>query len=214
VRARGVTLVELLIAVAITAFIGMVIAGSYQQVDRAASIVRDQSARYAAVRLALNRMERELEMSFISEHYDRARYRDRPTLFKGAEDQVLFCTMSHVRHYRDAKEADQVLVEYKVERDPATGDDALFRREKLHFDDEPDRGGRTDLVADHVTHLALTYWDVKRKEWVREWSTRQSEHMNELPPRVRIELQVALPDGTRETYATQARLALLAPLEF
>ena len=213
-RARGVTLVELLIAVAITSFIGLVIAGSYQQVDRAATIVRDQSSRYAAARLALTRISREVEMAFLSEHYDRARFRDRPTLFKGDDDTLLFTTMSHVRRYRDAKESDQVVVEYRLDRDPATGKEALFRREKLHLDDEPDRGGHTDLVADHVTKISFRYWDVKRKEWIREWSTRQSERINELPPRVRIELEVEQADGRRETFSTQAAVALTAPLEF
>jgi general secretion pathway protein J len=213
-KARGVTLVELLIAVAITAFIGLVIAGSYQQVDRAAGIVRDQESRYAAVRLALTRMSRELEQAYLSDHFDAKQFRDRPTLFKGDDDTLLFTTMSHVRRYRDAKEADQAVVEYKLDRDPATGEQALYRREKVHLDDEPDRGGHTDLVADHVTKLAFRFWDAKRKEWIREWSTRQAERINELPPRVRIELEVTQADGRRETFTTQATVALTAPLDF
>ena len=177
---RGFSLVELMIAVAITAFIGAVIAGSYQQVDRAATIVRDQSARASAVRLSLARMTRELSMAFISEHYDRARFRDRPTLFKGGDDKVLFTTMAHVRRYQDTAESDQAVVEYLLDRDPATGQEALYRREKVVIDDESDRGGKKDLVADHVTKLSLRYWDRVRKEWVREWSTRTPER-NSMP---------------------------------
>ncbi|HET9553527.1 MAG TPA: type II secretion system protein GspJ [Anaeromyxobacteraceae bacterium] len=212
--ARGFTLVELMIAAAITAFIGVVIAGSFAQVDRASQIVREQQERYSGVRLALSRMGREVSMAFLSEHYDRSRFRDRPTLFKGQDDQLLFTTMAGTRLYKDAKESDQIVVEYLVERDPATGEEALFRRVKAHLDDEPDRGGRKDLVADHVTKLSLRYWDRKRKEWVREWSTRSTERMNELPPRVKIDLEVQQADGKRETYETQARVAITAPLEF
>jgi general secretion pathway protein J len=211
---RGLSLVELMIAVAITAFIGAVIAGSYQQVDRAASLVRDQSARAAAVRLSLARMTRELSMAYLSEHYDRERFRDRPTLFKGEDDKVLFTTMSHVRRYQDTAESDQAVVEYLLDRDPGTGQEALFRREKVVIDDETDRGGRTDLVADHVSKLSLRYWDRGRKEWVREWSTRSSERMNELPTRVKIELEVTQADGKTATYTTQARVAITTPLEF
>jgi len=213
-RPRGLSLVELMIAVSITAFIGAIIAGSYQQVDRAASLVRDQSSRAAAVRLSLARMTRELSMAFLSNHYDQARFRDRPTLFKGDEDTVLFTTMAHVRRYQDTRESDQAVVEYRLDRDPATGEEALFRREKVVIDDESDRGGRDDLVADHVTKLTLRYWDRQRKEWVREWSTRSSEHLNELPPRVKIELEVKQADGKTATFATQARVAITAPLEF
>ena len=211
---RGFSLLEVMIAIAITAVIGAMVAGVYQQVDHAANVAREQGERYAGARLALTRLSRELTMAFLSEHYDRARFRDRPTLFKGAEDQVLFATMAHVRLVQDAKESDQSMVEYLVERDPVSGEDALFRREKVRLDDEPDRGGRKDLVATHVKALSLRYWDLKRKEWVREWSTRTPEKLNELPTRVRIELEVKLADGRTEKFTTQARVAITAPLEF
>ena len=211
---RGFSLLEVMIAIAITAVIGAMVAGVYQQVDHAANVAREQGERYAGARLALTRLSRELTMAFLSEHYDRSRFRDRPTLFKGSEDQVLFATMAHVRLVQDAKESDQSMVEYLVERDPVSGEDALFRREKVRLDDEPDRGGRKDLVATHVKGLSLRYWDLQRKEWVREWSTRTPEKLNELPTRVRIELEVKLADGRTEKFTTQSRVAITAPLEF
>jgi len=153
-------------------------------------------------------------MAFLSEHYDRSQFRDRPTLFKGDSDTLLFSTMAHVRLAQDAKESDQSMVEYRVERDPLSGEDALFRREKARLDDEPDRGGRKDLVATHVKRLSLQYWDLRRKEWVREWSTRTPERLNELPTRVRVELEVKLADGRIEKFTTQSKVAITAPLEF
>ena len=212
--ARGFTLIEVMIAIAITAVIGAMAAGVYQQIDHAASVTRDQSERYAGARLALTRLSRELSMAFISEHYDRSRFRDRPTLFKGDRDRLLFTTMAHVRLVQDVKESDQAVVEYLVERDPVSGKDALFRREKARLDDEPDRGGRKDLVATQIKSLSLQYWDLKRKEWVREWSTRSPEKLNELPSRVRVELEVMLADGRTEKFTTQARVAITTPLEF
>jgi general secretion pathway protein J len=211
---RGFSLLEVMIAIAITAVIGAMAAGVLQQVDHAASVAREQGERYAAARLALTRLSREVSMAFLSEHYDRGRFRDRPTLFKGEEDKLLFTTMAHVRLVQDAKESDQAVVEYLVERDPVSGEDALFRREKVRIDDEPDRGGRKDLVATHVRKLSLQYWDLKRKEWVREWSTRTPEKLNELPTRVRVELELKLADGRTEKFTTQARVAITAPLDF
>jgi general secretion pathway protein J len=211
---RGFTLLEVMIAVAITAVIGSMAAGIYQQIDRAATVAREQGERYAGARLALTRLSREVSMAFLSEHYDRSQFRDRPTLFKGDSDTLLFSTMAHVRLAQDAKESDQSMVEYRVERDPLSGEDALFRREKARLDDEPDRGGRKDLVATHVKRLSLQYWDLRRKEWVREWSTRTPERLNELPTRVRVELEVKLADGRIEKFTTQSKVAITAPLEF
>jgi len=213
--ARGMTLVEVLIAVGITAGMGLMTLGAFRQVDRANELVREQGDRTAAARVALSRLSRELSMAFVSEHYDRKQFRERPTLFVGREDELLFTTMAHERLYRDAKESDQAVVAYALESDPDhSGEEALFRREKVRLDDEPDRGGRTDLVADRITAFRLQYWDATKKEWVREWSTRATDRMNELPVRVRIELETALPGGRTQKFVTEARVELTRPLDF
>ncbi len=218
-RARGFTLVELMIAVAITATLGAMTVGAFAQIDHASQVARDQSERYDAARLALSRMAREVSMAFLSDDYDRNRFGNapdrRPTLFVGREDQVLFTTMAHQRLYQDAKESDQAVVEYTLESDPdSSGEQALFRREKVHLDDEPDRGGRKDLVAAHVVSLTIAYWDQKRSDWAREWSTRSVENANALPSRVRFTLEVKLADGRVERFATESRIEVRTVLGF
>jgi general secretion pathway protein J len=209
VRARGFTLVEVLIAMGITATMAVMTIGALSSLDHSSDVAKRQEERYAAVRVALGRMTRELSMAFLSDDYDTKRYRDPLTVFVGRDDEVLFATMSHVRLYRDAKESDQAVVAYRLDADPDNaGEKALFRREKVRLDDEPDRGGRTDLVADHVVSLRLQYWDPKRRDWVREWTTKGTEHPKELPPRVRIELEMALADGRTEKFATEARIEM------
>jgi len=213
VRARGFTLIEVLIAMGITAAMAVMTIGSLREVDRAAEIVRLQDERYGAARVALSRIAREVSMAFLSDNWDANRSRDPVTLFVGREDELLFTTLAHVRLYRDAKETDQAVVEYRLDQDPDhPGERALFRREKAHLDDEPDRGGRRDLVADRVSALRIQYWDPRRKEWVGEWTTRSTEHLKELPPRVRLELEMALPDGRKERFVTEARIEMRRPL--
>jgi len=213
VRARGFTLVEVLIAVGITAAMAVMTIGSLREVDRAAEVVRLQNERYGAARLALARVAREVSMAFLSDNWDANRFRDPVTLFVGREDELLFTTLAHVRLYRDAKESDQAVVEYRLDADPDhPAERALFRREKAHLDDEPDRGGRRDLVADRVRALRIQYWDPRRKEWVREWTTRSTEHAKELPPRVRLELEMTLPDGRSERFVTEARIEIRTPV--
>ena len=212
-RARGFTLIEVLIAMGITAAMAVMTIGSLREVDRAAEVVRLQDERYGAARLALSRIAREVSMAFLSDNWDANRSRDPVTLFVGREDEVLFTTLAHVRLYRDAKESDQAVVEYRLDQDPDhPGERALFRREKAHLDDEPDRGGRRDLVADRVSALRIQYWDPGRKEWVGEWTTRSTEHLKELPPRIRLELEMALPDGRKERFVTEARIEMRRPL--
>lgn len=207
--AGGFTLVEVLIAMGITAAMALMTIGSLRSLDRASDVARQQDERYAAARVALARLTREVSMAFLSDNYDSSRFRDPVTLFVGRDDELLFSTMAHVRLYRDAKESDQAIVAYRLDSDPEhSGEKALFRREKVRLDDEPDRGGQTDLVADHVTSLRFQYWDSKRRDWVREWTTRGTEHPKDLPPRVRIELEMKLADGRTEKFVTEARIEM------
>lgn len=214
-RARGFTLVELLIAMAITATIGAMTVGAFAQLDRATQVARDQGDRYAAARVALSRMAREVSMAFLSENYDQNRFREPVTLFVGREDTVLFSTMAHRRLYQDARESDQAIVEYTVEADPdAPGEEALYRREKVHLDDEPDRGGRKDLVAGHVTGLTVSYWDQRRGEWAREWTTKTPDTRKSLPSRVRFDLEVKLADGRTQRFVTETPIEMRTALDY
>ena len=214
-RARGFTLVEVLIAVGITAAMAVMTIDSLSEIDHASEVARGQDERYAAARTALSRLSREVEMAFLSDNYDTKRFRDPLTLFVGREDELLFTTFAHVRLYRDAKESDQSIVEYRLDSDPGhSGEKALFRREKPRLDDEPDRGGRSDLVADRITSFRLQYWDPKRKEWAREWTTRSVEHARELPPRVRFEVEMTMADGRTQKFVTEARIELRKPLGY
>jgi general secretion pathway protein J len=217
--ARGLTLVEVLIASTITAIIGALVAGSFQRAGNARDLAEAQDQRFTGARLALTRMARELSQAYLSEHYDRKRYRERPTLFRGKdrgdEDELLFTTFSRARLVRDAKESDQALVEYTVAPDPGTpGERSLWRREKARIDDDPERGGSRAVVLEHVKGFDVQYWDFKKAEWVREWDTTTADRQAFLPTRVRIQVRLSMPDGRERTFQTQARVAIVRPLDF
>ena len=216
---RGFTLVEVLIAASITAVVGVMVARAFSRAAAARDLAEAQDERFGGARQALTRMSRDLSEAFLSEHYDRKRYRDRPTVFIGKDsgdrDSLLFATMTHARLMRDAKESDQAVVEYSVDRDPSLpGEDALWRREKPTIDDQPDRGGSRAIVLQHLKGFDVQYWDWKRQEWVRAWSSAGAEHQGLLPTRVRFRLVLAAADGKEQTYETQARVAVIRPLDF
>jgi general secretion pathway protein J len=214
---RGVTLIEIMIAVAITAVIGVMVMGSFQRTYAAKELTEAQDERFSSAHVALSRLARELTQAFLSDHYDRKRFREPLTIFRGKDggdrDDLLFTTMSHARLVRDAKESDQSVVEYTVEPDPARqGESALFRREKAHIDDDPERGGAKEIVCEHVATFDVQYWDWKRQEWAREWVTNSAEHANVLPTRVKVRLGLKMPDGKERAFETQARVAIIHPL--
>lgn len=217
--ARGFTLLEVLIAVAITGIIGVMVADSFRRAALLRDLATEQEARFGGARVALTRVAKEVSEAFLSDHYDRKRYRERPTVFlgrdRGEEDTLLFTTMAHARIAPDAKQSDQAVVEYSVESDPDNPDDlVLWRRENVHIDENADRGGTRARVLDHVRAFDVSYWDWKRQEWAREWTSNGVDHPNQLPTRVRIQLKVRMPDGSDQSFETQTRVAIIRPLDF
>ncbi|XXF75982.1 type II secretion system protein GspJ [Myxococcaceae bacterium GXIMD 01537] len=213
-RARGFTLMEVMIAVAITALMGTVVAMAFQTGFQAKEVVEADADRYRMVRTAMNRMAREIGSAYVSDRYDLKRFRDqndRPTNFVGERDKLLFTTFAHQRLYTDAKESDQAVVEYSVESSTekgAKGRMDLMRRENANVGERMDRGGTTDTLFEGVKTVEFAYWDSDKKEWDDEWDTRRTERKSILPTRVRITVVALDENGKEARYTTQTRVML------
>ena len=92
-RARGFTLIEVLIAMAITAVMAVMTIGSLRQVDRASEIAREQGGalRRGAPR-AHAALARAVDGVPLGATTTDAATASRPTLFVGREDELLFTT--------------------------------------------------------------------------------------------------------------------------
>lgn len=211
---RGFTLMEVMVAVAITGFIGTLVAMAFQTGFRTKEVIEEEAERYRMVRVAMNRMAREIGSAFVSDRYDTKRFRDqndRPTNFIGESDRLLFTTLAHQRLYTDSKESDQAVVEYFVETSTekgAKGRQDLKRRVNPNIGDRMDRGGTTDVLFEGVKKLEFEYWDSERKEWDDEWDTRRVEQKSILPTRVRVIVHALDENGKEVRYTTQARIML------
>ena len=79
---RGFTLLEVMIAIAVLSMIGAITFKSFDAANDLKRRVESAEDRDQAVRGALDRIGREVSMTFLSEHYDHKRFRERPTFFK------------------------------------------------------------------------------------------------------------------------------------
>lgn len=216
---RGFTLIEVMIAVAVLAMIGAVTWKSFDAANALKQRVERAEERDQAGRAALSRIAREVSMTFLSEHYDHKRFRQRPTFFKlrdGRGDaQLMVTSFAHERLHTDAKESDQAVFEYRLDRDEQ-GSLSLFRRVKPLIDEEPDRGGERAPLADDVLRFSVEAWDPKDREWRPEWDSNSPQRSGGalLPPRVRLSLTMKDEQGRERTWSTQARITLNQPLDF
>jgi general secretion pathway protein J len=211
---RGFTLIEIMIAVAITALMGAMVSMAFQTGFHAKEVVEGEADHYRMLRAAMNRMAREISSAYVSDRYDAQRFRDqndRPTNFIGESDRLLFTSFAHQRLYTDAKESDQAVVEYSLQSSTEKGARSrmdLMRREDPNVGDRMDRGGSTDVLFEGAKKLEFSYWDSERKEWEDEWDTRRAEQKSKLPTRVRITLVAADENGKEVRYTTQTRVML------
>lgn len=215
--ARGFTLLEVMMSLGILAVLGALAWGSFGPTWEAKQVIQEQADHYHGMRLALARMSREISMAYISDNFDAARYRERPTHFVGEDssddDELRFTTLAHERLYEGAKESDQSLVEYRIDRDPDDREKmALIRREKTVIDDDPEDGGTEAVLATGIEGLDFEYWDVDEKDWAREWDTYDTAFANRLPERVRITIHAKGEDGKVRKYTTQTVVFLRTPL--
>ena len=220
-RARGFTLLEVLIAVAVLGLIGGLTWKSFDGAYSVKARVEQAEERDQMVRGALTRLAREVSMTFLSEHYDRKRFRERPTLFRlrdgRREADLIFTSFGHERLHVDAKESDQALFEYSIGPDPRDGSKRdLFRRVKPLLDEDPERGGEKAVLAEGVVAFSIEAWEPKDREWRAEWNSNGADRTGGLllPPRVRLTLTVRDEDGKDKTYTTQAKIFLTQPLDF
>ena len=216
---RGFTLLEVMIAVAVLALIGTLTYKSFDSAYDLKQRVEAAEDRDQTVRGALDRIAREVSMTFLSEHYDRKRFRERPTFFRlkdGRREAILTVTsFAHQRLHLDAKESDQAVFEYRLERDDE-GRTSLFRRVKAQIDEEPDRGGAKAVLAEDVLRFTVQAWDPRDREWRDEWDSNSPQRTGGalVPPRVRVAITVIDEQGKERTWSTQSRLLLASPLDF
>lgn len=212
--AKGFTLMEIVIAIAITSFIGLGIGVAFNNTIKAKETIEKTAEHYRMLRTAMARMTREIGAAYVSDRYDSKRYRDafdRPTNFIGARDKLMFTSLAHQRLSSDAKESDQMVVEYQVKTSTEKGvrnRNDLIRREKVVLEERMERGGTEDVLFEGAKKIEFQYWNSERKQWEDEWDTRRTDRKSILPTRVKIVL-TALDEGGKEVkYTTQSRIML------
>jgi len=216
---RGFTLIEIMVAVAILAMAVVMVFSSMRTTFKTKSAVEAQSGRYRTVRLALERMSRELSMAYISQNEDTFQ-QERRTFFAGKRhtdfDEVRFSYFGHQRLYADGRESDTAQVAYTTARDRDDNRKInLLRREtrrlsNLKLEDAP---GETDIVCDDIVKLRIDYWDARDKVWREEWVTTAADGQpDRLPSRVRITLTVHDERGKEVPFQTESRLQMQEPL--
>jgi len=222
--ARGLTLVEILIAVVIMTMMTVSVWVTFGTTMGGMRHAEQVQIRYSQIRNALSRMTAEMSMAYLS--FNRPADEERHfTLFDGREqfnaDSVTFSSFAHVRMRKDGNESDQSIIQYFLERDPKDGTRThLYRRETRRLTgDTPERlieYSPAYIFCEDVKSFDVKYWDVKKIDWVDEWRTTKLDmHPDRLPERVKITLGIYDKVAGKDVkYVTQTLLMMQEKIDF
>ncbi|HUT78107.1 MAG TPA: type II secretion system protein GspJ [Polyangia bacterium] len=214
---RGMTLIEVMVAMAVMSMVAVTIWTATSQTARTRDIVEASHDRLHQVRIAFDMLSRDLSSAFLSMH--RATLEPvRDTVFigtdHGTEDRLDFAAFAHQRRYLDVKESDQCEVGWFVAADgEVSGRYNLVRRSSPIIDLEPLEGGQNLVLVQDVVEFDLEYFDLQMNEWQDEWDTTEfTGEQLRLPHQVRIRLVVNDRNGRPVTYASQVGVPMRTPI--
>lgn len=219
-REAGFTMIEILISMAILAGMSTLIWGSFSMSSNAKRKIEQVEARYHQIRLAMNRMAREISMSFLSKN-DMVGALHPRTLFTSARnnsvDDLMFTGLSHMMLRANGKECDQSLIRYYAETDPEDRSRShLMRRESRRLGGEkPGEEGPAYIMLEDVEELHYEFFDETANEWREDWDTTSADgQADRLPTKVRIVVTLIMEGKKEITLTTGTRLHMRDPLWF
>jgi general secretion pathway protein J len=217
---HGFTLVEIMLALALMAFLTSLLWGTFAQTAKVKKRIEQAQDRTHTVRVALMRMSREIEMAFVSAS-EAIGSQDRRTMFSGVShtdfDELRFSWFGHLRFRADQAEGDTALVSYFAQPDP---DDSqvtnIMRRETRRLESKDPKliPGETYILCPAISRLKFAYYDYKQRDWREEWDTTKADGLQYLPTQVRIALTVLDEQGRPVTFTSIARLHALERVDY
>ncbi len=209
---RGFTLLELIVAVTVLAFVTMLLYSAFSGMKRTRDGLTRVQDRYREGRIALSRIVRDLQSAYVSQHLPiNQQITTLKTAFIGSQatpaDRLDFNTFSNIRRDRDSHVSDQLEVSYYAESSLETpGTNDLVRRSSQYLDVKPEAGGRIDVIATDIDLFELSFLDPTTSQWLDTWDTTQATgQQNRMPLQVRVTLVL---NGGRRSAAGRLRGAL------
>lgn len=222
-RSRGLTLIEVMVAVAVMAGIAVMIHGVMVSLSNGKKGEAMRAERVHQGREAMQRIVRDLSAAYLSMHVPpiQALQTER-TAFVGRSsadfDRIDFTAFAHMRTERDSHESDQAEVGYFVVKDPdVDGKMDLVRREQTPIDYDPLRGGIVNVVAEDVDVFHVRYMDPITGQWVTTWDSMQiTGQPNRMPLEVEITIEIkgVTEDAPPYRYTTKVFIPIQQPLNF
>lgn len=229
INCKGFSLIEIVIATALLAMMGMMIMTSLNSSMMAKDKISNISNRYQLADQAMSRMAKEIAMAYLSKNINVSE----PafiTQFKGKKDSLFFSAFGNVVRQKDAKQSDEQVIGYYLAPNDKGGL-SLMRKHRANLNLDVEKGGRALVLCPDVSKLSFSYYDHRFDRWEESWFAdplamamhdgHQKKKQDKsslpkpwrLPSMIKIELTVTMPDNSSKTWVSQTEIAMKEPLD-
>jgi general secretion pathway protein J len=195
---KGFTLLEVLIAMFILAVVLSTIFTSYTGTFRIIEEVEAQAEVYAMARVALTRMQEDLESIYFREarKSETAEDSSNPIVFVGDNqkieerdaDRLRFFSRAHLRLGQEEAKPELTEISYYVTQPDEEGALVLYRSDTPELTDPPAEGTGGLVMCDGLFGFNITFYDGEEDSY-ENWDSSDEEFEEALPKRVSILLQ-------------------------
>lgn len=188
----GFTLIEILVATAISTVILLLIYSAHTSITTAIHRLTGVADFYENINLALKRIDRDISCSYFSRQNRELNFISESNYDSPHDGRLNFVTIDNkelnmiVSLKEPFPKSDVKEVGYYLKADEEiSGLNFLMRREENHYDDEPESGGMSDIVLENVIDILFEF--KKGNDWTNQWDSREHQRF---PRAVRTTLRV------------------------
>lgn len=188
-RNKGFTLLEVLVATVIGAFVAATAVGTLRAVTASREKIASHIAAMSEIRFAGNLLRRDLNCIYRDKKAANVKLTGMPT---GAEEEMTsvltFLTVSRAQARPSYPEGDVCEVEYFLRQED--NQSVLMRRLDPYPYKREEKGGIVYIVAENIIAFGVRFFDAENNEWQTEWP----EDALSLPQMVRVTLAARMPE--------------------
>lgn len=214
--AKGFTLIEVLLALAIFTVIGLATVRHIQQIQSTKTLALGDLDVYNNVRAAVSLIRFDLSQAFHVLYEDIGAEAKQivlqngqvaHTLFDGRKKELIFTTLSRRVYYANLRECEQTEVSYFLQAKEGNKFPSLMKRESEIIDADLYGGGTVFTLVDNVTNLEFQYWDPKTAKWQDDWNSDNGTYQDNFPQAVKMKISLIGNENRELKLETEFKLA-------
>jgi type II secretion system protein J len=202
-NSSGFSLIEIIVATAVSSVILLMIYSAHRSIMSAIHDLTGVADFYENINLTIYRIDRDLSCAYFNKTNKNLSFigeNDRGSVSNGKlnfvtidhEDLLLTIDARKESHKSDIREVGYLLREDKEIQSLYR----LVRREELHYDNEPEQGGRESILLENVVDIKFEFR--LRNNWTDKWDSRK---YNRFPSAIRVTLKAKNYRGNEEEFS-------------